>query len=140
MAKKKRDDDPLRELRENLYSTKPSTTHGRVRLQEDQAGKLVHGKRHAGSGAMDHLKSDASGPRYQVEAKQSEKNSFSIKVEWLKKIWLEAFMKGKVPMLHIRLFSLDHQVGQDWVMMPASEFKEIFELASQNGEIGKWDL
>lgn len=111
--KAKRLADPLSSFR----STRVQTMHEKVTRHEELAAQMVGGKRHAGSGASVHCKSDASSDVWQIECKQTEKASMSIKVEWLEKIQHEASMKQKWPMMSLRFQE------EDWVMIP----KWVFE-------------
>lgn len=118
-------DDPLREYRiKKADRTSPET----VLEQENEAAAMVGGKRHRGSGSSMYLKSDASSDRYQIEAKQTEKKSLGLKLEWLKKITQEAFGRGRVPMMCLRFqANNDPLVESDWVVIPKSEFVRLFE-------------
>lgn len=99
----------------------------RVTKQEEDGANLIGGRRHIGSGAIPGLKSDASSKRWQQEAKQTEKMSIGIKVEWLDKITREARTQDKKPMLYIRFISLPSWcvLEKDWVMIPATAFGEM---------------
>ena len=104
--KKERKADPLRALRMASHAEGPAeSNHRTVFDQETQAASMVGGRRHAGSGSMDGLKSDASSDRYQIEAKQTKHEQIALKLEWLKKISYEAFGKAKVPFVHIRFLN-----------------------------------
>lgn len=109
----KRAADPLSSFR----SVSMQTMHDKVTKQEEQSAAMVGGKRHAGSGASRHCKSDASSEIWQIECKQTEKESMSIKLDWLKKIQIEASNKQKWAMMCIKI------QDEDWVMVP----KWIFE-------------
>ena len=113
--KAKRAADPLSSFR----CVTVQSMHEKVTKQEEQSAAMVNGKRHAGSGASRHCKSDASSEIWQIECKQTEKQSLSIKLEWLEKIQTEASNKGKWPMLCLRM-------KEDWVMIP----KWVFEKGS----------
>lgn len=120
------ENDPLLRFRlsgENHHQD----SHCFVRNQEEKAAELVGGKRHAGSGSQKFRKSDASSSEYQVECKQTEKESLSLKLEWLEKIAQEAEGRGREPLLHVRFLSAEEHVGRDWVMMRASEFERLMQ-------------
>lgn len=65
--------------------------------QEKSVAKAVGGKQTANSGATPFSKGDISTKNFLIECKTSttEKQSFSIKKEWLKKNEEEAFAMGK---------------------------------------------
>jgi hypothetical protein len=104
---------------------RPTTQSERVKDQEEDAALVVGGRRHPGSGAFTGLKSDASGKDFQVECKQTEKRSLSLKAEWLEKINREAMGRGKEPMLHMRFLSMDPDTPQDWVCVPEIVWRKL---------------
>lgn len=65
--------------------------------QEKKVAKAIGGKQTANSGATDFSKGDVTTDTWLIECKTatSEKQSFSIKREWLKKNREEAFSMGK---------------------------------------------
>lgn len=101
------------------------SSHRTVRSHEDHAAEKIGGKRHAGSGAMVGLKSDCSSVEYQLEAKQTEHDSISLKLEWLKKITVEAMGKGKQPVMHIRFLNAPPGVDKDWMIISDREFERL---------------
>ena len=102
--------------------------------QEDVGAQLINGRRHAGSGAIDGYKSDASSDVWQQEAKQTAAQSIGVKLEWLDKITREARVLDKYPMMFIRFTSPeDHIVADDdWVMIPASVFRKVVDVEKNN--------
>lgn len=82
-----------------------------------------------GSGRLEGWKSDGSTDRYQIEAKQTAKQSLTIKMEWLQKITEEALPCGRIPIVAIRFLNCDDLLtDRDWILVPASEFKELSKL------------
>jgi len=65
--------------------------------QEKAVAKAIGGKQTANSGATDFSKGDVATDNWLIECKTatSEKQSFSIKRDWLKKNKEEAFSMGK---------------------------------------------
>ena len=65
--------------------------------QEKKVAKAIGGRQTANSGATDFSKGDVTTDNWLIECKTatSEKQSFSIKREWLKKNREEAFSMGK---------------------------------------------
>lgn len=110
--------------------SKAGKVHEEVVEQEEEAAELVGGHRHPGSGAIDGLKSDGSGRRFQIEAKGVRGASFSMTLEVLDKIYREARSTSKIPMLHVRFKSVPSSmtVPEDWVAIPASVFKEMVRI------------
>lgn len=112
-------DDPLadfRRLKRRVQSDKDS-----VLKQENEAGKMVGGRRHRGSGSSRWSKSDASGKSFQVECKQTAATSFRITQEVLTKITREATACGKEPVVHVRFL----KNNEDWVLIPAYVFRRL---------------
>lgn len=119
---KKKPRDPMRDFFES--QREKNTDHDSVFRHEEQAAELVGGKRHKGSGSVHGHKSDASSEDFQIECKQTEKESISIKLEWLDKISREAFGRGRKPLLHIRFLQADGIMNQkDWILISAKDFK-----------------
>lgn len=110
---------------EGLLVKDGKSSHRTVRSHENHAAEMIGGKRHAGSGAMTGLKSDCSSTEYQLEAKQTEHSSISLKLEWLKKITVEAMGKGKQPVMHIRFLNAPPGVDKDWMIIPDREFQRL---------------
>jgi hypothetical protein len=130
MRKKEKTKDPMQELRDNnIFSAInfKSSDKNTVLAQENDMADMVGGKRHSGSGSSPYLKSDASSDHYQIEAKQTEKKSISLKMDWLKKIYYEAVGRHKQPMLTIRFLNMPIDVDRDWIMIPKTEFEELIK-------------
>jgi Holliday junction resolvase len=100
-----------------------------VSRHEKEISESLGGYAHIGSGRLDGLKSDGSTDRYQIEAKQTAKQSISIKMEWLQKITDEALPCGRIPIVAIRFLNCDDLLtDRDWILVPASEFKDLTNL------------
>ena len=97
-----------------------------VTQQEGDAAELIGGHRHLASGSIPSLKSDASSDEWQVEAKQTRHKSIRVTLGWLQKIQDEA--RDKYPALHLRFTDIPEPmtVHRDWLVIPASVFKEKF--------------
>lgn len=101
-----------------------------VTEQEEDAAELIGGQRHAGSGALSDLKSDASSDEWQLEAKQTKAKSFRIELSVLDKIVREARTQDKAPMVHIRFTDIpehNHIVPEDWILISAEKFSAIYK-------------
>ena len=96
-----------------------------VTKQENRAANMIKGRRHAGSGSLSGLKSDASSDKWQLEAKSTKGKSVRIELGWLSKISGEASPHGKSPIVHLwfREVPDDIIVEDEWVMMPRSVFE-----------------
>lgn len=98
--------------------------HVSVLDHEEEAAKIFGGERHRGSGALTGLKSDASSKDFQIECKQTEKESMRLELKWLEKITNEAVGKQKIPALHIRFTECRNVAAKDWVMVPAFHWEK----------------
>ena len=98
-----------------------------VLSQENEGARIIDGRRHVGSGAIAGLKSDASGPFWQQESKQTKASSVGLKLAWLDKITREARSQDKHPMLFIRFLDIPDGlvVEDDWVVVPKSVFEKM---------------
>lgn len=132
--KTQRDDDPLAALRRRNRPSSDKSDKDTVFAHEQETARMIGGKRHRGSGASPWMKSDASSAEYQFECKQTGDASMSLKLEWLQKISMEAAGMGKTPGLHVRFLRDMPGVSQDWVMVPASEFKRLLHAAGGQNE------
>ena len=102
-------------------------TRREVTGQEDRAAEMIGGIRHAGSGAIPGLKSDASSSRWQLEAKSTQGESIRVELSWLSKISLEANKSDKSPIVHIWFRNVPSEVvvEDEWVMVPRSVFERL---------------
>lgn len=119
--------DPLLQFRISGCNSFIEQRGRSVLAQEERAAALVGGERHRGSGSSKFRKSDASSVDYQLECKQTVKESMRLNLQWLEKVCQEAEGKGKEPLLHIRFLAAEAHVGQDWVLMRSSEFERLLD-------------
>lgn len=89
---------------------------------EKRLEKVIGGSRIAASGAFWSRKGDVRSERFLVEHKFTEKKSFSLKQETLKKIEREAVMVGRIPLLGVSLG------GTDYVVMLEQDFVDLADL------------
>lgn len=80
-------------------------------------------------------KSDGSSLRYQIEAKQTKHKQIALKLEWLEKISGEAYGRSRLPLLALRFLVAEMGCEKDWVVIPQSEFKKLYDLAKGDKEI-----
>lgn len=119
--KKNKPEDPLAFTRKR---NDPQDTTA----QENHIAKLVGGKRHRGSGSSVWKKSDASSHDFQIECKQTEKESIRVTLEWLEKISEEGAFQSKNPALHLRFLNASNKIDKDWVMIPERIFKDFLDV------------
>lgn len=102
-------------------------------IQEKTVAKLANGKKHINSGATPFIKGDVSTKNILIECKTTlnQKESFSIKKEWLDKLKKEAFAMNK------DYFSLAFNFapgGENYFIINENFFKNIVLLMEdQNG-------
>jgi Holliday junction resolvase len=100
--------------------------HGTPTEQEQRVAVKLGGRRQAGSGASDYAKGDVKAGDFLIECKQTEKQSLSVKGEWLSKITREAMAAGRTPALSIEIKGIDDRlVEHDWVAVPMSVFRRL---------------
>ena len=126
--KKQKAEDPLASFRKLRRPSEESSSKT-VALHEKEVSEGLGGSAHIGSGRIPGKKSDGSTEDYQIECKQTAKESLSLKLSWLQKISSEAYLRGRVPILSIRfLNSEDKLTPKDWILVPYDEFKRFKQL------------
>ena len=85
--------------------------------------KKYHGKLKPNSGAFVGHKGDVEFGEYLVECKTTSKKSFSVKKEILDKIYTEALMADRKPIVFIRFEGSKYP--QVWVMLDMETFDEL---------------
>lgn len=87
--------------------------------QEKRLARDFKGKVTPGSGNQDHSKGDVKMELALLEAKSTEKNSISLKKEWLEKIDDEAVGEGlRIPALGITFTNVKPGTEKDWIILP----------------------
>lgn len=110
----------------------PSFTNQRTRknvgrVAEKRSAKRLGVRAQPGSGATEGAKGDIKLPTLLVECKSTQKESFSLKREWLHKIYKEAREVNREPVLQIMFVdNMGRAEDQDdWVVIPARLWNEI---------------
>jgi len=106
------------------------------KLAEQRVAEKVGGVRQPASGAFWSRKGDIKQDRSSVpvkdlliEHKMTEKKSISLKGDWLEKIFNEALLDGRQPVVAIEL------LGQVWYMTPEEDFLAMREeIVRQHGQ------
>ena len=98
-------------------------TEGQKQSQkhEKRLAKKIGGKTNAASGAFWSHKGDVRSSDLLIEHKYTGKKQTTIKSEVLKKIWREAILDGRTPVLGI------HLDGEDYVVLSEHDFLEMRE-------------
>lgn len=102
--------------------------------QEKRIANKLNGKRQKGSGAIRHHKGDVKTPDLLLEAKRSDKDSISLKKEWLEKISKEALVSGRVPALAIEFGTADILTAARWIAVPENFFQELMEAYTDEND------
>ncbi len=94
---------------------------------EKRTAKRLGGQVRRGSGAIEGYKGDITLHDFLVENKTTIHRSFSLKLDWLDKISLEAREEGRVPALAVQFVDSEGNPVRHgrWVMVPEDEFKEM---------------
>ena len=93
---------------------------------EKRIAKAVGGQTTAASGAFWSRKGDVRADGLLFEHKWTGKKSKTIQSAELKKITMEAFMDGRLPVFGI------HLDGEDYVILAESDFLEIWNKAQHD--------
>lgn len=112
-------------------ATKGLGDHGRT--SEKRVAKALGAKLTASSGNQQRdkgdMKLDARLP-FRIETKATVTDTMSVKLEWLTKIWKEAFNKAESPMLIISFVNSEGKSkgpGTEWCMVPRHVMEELME-------------
>lgn len=99
--------------------------------QEKHIAKIVQGKCQANSGATLFSKGDVKTDNWLFEAKtcMTDKQSFSIKKEWLTKLENEAFAMNKE--FFALAFNFGPNNGKNFYIMDEKTFKQIIILLNE---------
>ena len=100
-------------------------------IQEKKIAKTVGGVRQANSGATMFAKGDVKKDKWLFEAKtcMTEKQSFSIKKDWLDKLESEAFGMNKE--FFLLVFNFGIQNGENFYILNERTFKQILALLDE---------
>lgn len=104
--------------------------HGRK--AESSIAKRLGGTQQPGSGALAGAKGDVSLRTMLVENKATTHESFSVRQDWLHKIYQEALERSKIPAL---AFQFVNSIGNSnkndrWVCIPEHLLAELMESGS----------
>jgi len=103
------------------------TTRKRSKQQEDRIAQEMGGLVVPASGSFWARKGDARTDDYLVEAKYTDKASFSIKRAIWDKIRKEALLDGRIPLLAVQIQE------RKLVVMDEEDFHELRRTAAQRG-------
>ena len=93
--------------------------HKRSKKQEDRIAGAYRGSRNVMSGAGWSKKADVRTDTFLVEAKTTERASYSLKLSELREVRKQAILDDRVP-----LFMIEIQ-GHNYVVMEDDDFQEM---------------
>jgi hypothetical protein len=93
------------------------------KIKERDDAEAFQGKRTKGSGNQWANRGDIKSGIFLIEAKSTDKKSFSITQNLWKKIWEEAIQTQRIPILSIRLNKND----MDMVVLERRDFLELIK-------------
>jgi hypothetical protein len=97
-------------------SVKETSMLNEKRLSEKLGFRLTPG---SGCAGWLRKKGDGRTDDYVVECKETKARSIRITEEMLKKVYAEAKLSGKEPVMVISIYGMDEPTPADWVMVPA---------------------
>jgi hypothetical protein len=120
--------------RPNPYA--PSNTHSHGQKSEERVVKNMGADQVIASGAIEGLKSDGVLDHFRVECKSTINKSLGLKLEWLRKIRLEALETNRCPVLTISFVNGagESRSNGDWAMIPLHEFNDYVQWKKENGD------
>jgi hypothetical protein len=90
-------------------------------IKERDDAEAFQGKRTKGSGNQWANRGDVKTPYYLIEDKTTDKKSYSITIETWKKIWEEAVLSKKIPILSIKF----NKNGDELIVLSKNDFLNI---------------
>lgn len=102
------------------------TRKQRSKVQEKEVASALGGRVRPNSGATLYAKGDVLTPLFLVEAKTTERKSFSLTQDLLKKIESEAFAEGKDPLMIVRFEKME-DIPQDWAVLPLRVLRSLLQ-------------
>ena len=116
--------------------------YGRVKKskkEEERIAKEMGGRRLPRSGGMQWskwdkktAKGDISTPDFHLEHKETEKQSISIKRDWLKKVVEGAQAAMKTPALVVTF--IEGRRREDWAMIRLDDLKRLMRAAGEDND------
>lgn len=113
------------------YFTREESTTAKSQRQERTLASKFKGKTQIGSGSRRFNKGDVKTVELLIEAKQTTKESISIKRDWIEKIWKEAVGYNKTPALAFEFIDWSTRasrgVEKHWIAVPASFLQKLID-------------
>lgn len=111
------------------YFSEGRTKHKKSQDQEKRVAKQLDGKVQKGSGSKTFHKGDVKSRELLVESKRTDKDSLSVKKDWLIKIFNESVAYNKIPALSIEFDQMPNLVPKDWIAIPADKLRYFIDCA-----------
>ena len=101
------------------------------KIQEKNVAKVLGGKTTPNSGATPYIKGDVMSSDWLLECKtcMTNKQSFSIKKDWLKGVREDAIAQGKMNYALVFNFGPNQE---NYYIITENKFKEILEIENNN--------
>ena len=118
-------------LKNALLITPERIIRNDLLIEEKRIAKTLNGKRQTNSGATLFSKGDVKTDKFLLEAKTciQEKQSFSIKEEWLIKLRQEAFAMNKE--FSALVFNFGRKNSENFYILNEKDFKQILSLLEE---------
>lgn len=113
-----------------------TNTHSHGQKSETRVVKIMGAEKVIASGAIEGLKSDGILDQFRVECKSTINNSLGLKLEWLRKIRLEALETNRCPVLTISFVNGagGSRSSGDWAVIPLHEFNDYVQWKKENAD------
>lgn len=111
------------------YFTGPTKLE-KSQKQEKRVAKTLNAKVQKASGSQAFHKGDIKSKELLIEAKRTDKDSMSVKKEWLIKINAEAAAYNRIPGLSLEFDNMPNLVPKDWIAIPAKELKYLIDCSN----------
>ncbi len=96
--------------------------------KERRDAKKFGGRITPRSGGLWGFKGDVKSDKFLIESKHTDKKSFSVTQNLLKKLWEEGLMEQRIPILSVELGD-----GKEFVCLDKNDFIELITLERTNG-------
>lgn len=108
---------------------RPKSNKERSVIHEKRLETTLNSKATINSGALPNIswKGDLQDSLFVWQAKLTEKDRFTVTSDVLVELKRQASLNSKWPGMAITIEGLPSNLEQDWVMLPASVFRELLE-------------
>ena len=113
----------------NIFGEFDLCNKSRSVLHEKRLESTINSRVTPNSGALPNIsfKGDLQDSRFVWQAKLTDKDRFTITSDVLVELKRQASLNSKWPGVALTLEGLPSHIEQDWVMLPASVFRELLD-------------